>query len=433
MIFPLLFSVAASLAPAVDAPLPAPVPMIHSLAAFHPAAPLANWAADPLIPAGRAGGHELASAAEVGFSVTALVHAEAAVLDEIGRGGFSGAALAIGRRGRVVVERGIGRVGWGVQDDQVDPDYNVYDLASLTKVVATTTAVMLLYEDGKLNLDAPVALYLPEFQGDGKQRVTVRHLLTHTSGLPAGADIWAPTPGTSLARAVATPLHRLPGAKVEYSDIGFVVLWAMAERVAGEPLYRMLDRRVYGPLEMRLTTFMPGQPCASCVPTERRTNGTMIRGRVHDPTAYRLGGIAGNAGLFSSAHDLARFAAMLASGGELDGVRVLRAETVEQFTRRQPGAGTRALGWDTPAPDGTGAGGLGISPRGFGHTGFTGTSLWVDPDRGSWVVLLSNRTFEPRASNKIQAIRRRLHDWVSMACDSGAVLSLATPAETASH
>ena len=165
---------------------------------------------------------------------------------------------------------------------------------------------------------------------------------------------------------------------------------------------------------------MTGANCDRCAPTQLKRDGMPYRGTVHDPIARAMGGVAGNAGLFSTAHDLARFAAMLARGGELDGVRVLRAETIHQFTQRQPGAGTRALGWDTPDRSGAGAAGLHISTRAFGHTGFTGTSLWVDPDRGTWAVLLTNRTYLPQASNRIQAVRRTLHDWVANAVDLGA-------------
>jgi len=243
----------------------------------------------------------------------------------------------------------------------------------------------------------------------------VRHLLAHNAGLPAGANIWAPSPAEALARAIAVPLKHLPGQVVEYTDIGFVVLWAAAENAAGEPLFRLLDRRVFGPLGMFSTTFLPGELCSRCAPTARRPDGSEIRGRVHDPTAFRLGGVTGNAGLFSTVHDIGRFAAMLASGGELDGVRVLREETIREFSRRQAGAGTRALGWDTPNRNGTGAAGLQLSARAFGHTGFTGTSLWIDPDRGTWAVLLANRTYQPRGANRIQAVRRSVHDWVSLA------------------
>jgi serine-type D-Ala-D-Ala carboxypeptidase len=371
--------------------------------------------ARPELPAAVLRGHELASATLAGFNGETLRRAIRSVEAEVERGGFPGAALAIGRGPHVVVEHGVGRLGWSATEPRVDPDFTVYDLASLTKVMAATTAVMLLVEDGRMSLDAPVYRYLPDYVGGGKERVTIRHLLTHTAGLPAGANVAAPSPAEALDRAIAVPLRHLPGQKVEYSDIGFVVLWAAAEQAADEPLFRLLDRRVFSRLGMYSTTYLPGALCSRCAPTARRPDGSEIRGRVHDPTAFRLGGVTGSAGLFATAHDVGRFAAMLASGGELDGVRVLREETIRTFTRRQAGAGTRALGWDTPSRDGTGAAGLQLSPRAFGHTGFTGTSLWVDPDRGTWIVLLSNRTFEPRGANRIQAVRRSVHDFVSIA------------------
>lgn len=357
--------------------------------------------------------HALANPAELGMGLSQLVRAEATLAERVNAGALPGAALAVGRHARTVVERGFGRVGWGLGSPAVDPDHTIYDLASLTKVVATTTAVMLLVEDGKMSLDAPVSIYLPEFGGGAKDQVTVRHLLTHTSGLPVWADLWAGTPEGALRNAITAPLEVLPGVRVLYSDIGFIVLWAAAEAAAGQPLYRLLDTRVFGPLGMRSTTFLPGERCGRCAPTGRRADGSYHQGIVHDPLSRRLGGISGNAGLFSTVHDLARFAAMLAGGGELDGVRVLDSATIAEFSSRQPGAATRALGWDTPDPFGSGAAGLQISPRAFGHTGFTGTSLWIDPDRGTWVVLLSNRTFEPRRSSRIQALRRTINDWVA--------------------
>jgi CubicO group peptidase (beta-lactamase class C family) len=367
------------------------------------------------IPPPTAPRHELTEPGAVQMRLSELLRAEQSVEEEVSRGAFPGAALAIGRWDRTVVERGIGKVSW--TGPAVDPDLTVYDLASLTKVVATTTAVMLLVEDGRLELDAPVSRYLPAFSGGAKDRVTIRHLLTHTSGLPDWIDLWGPTPERALERVLAVGLEVAPGQRVEYSDVGFVVLWAAAERANGAPLYRLLDERVFGPLGMRSTTFLPGEWCERCAPTDRRPDGTKFRGVVHDPTARRLGGITGNAGLFSTVHDLSRFAAMLASGGELEGVRVLREQTIREFTRRQPGAGTRALGWDTPSPRGGGAAGLRISQQGFGHTGFTGTSLWVDPDRGTWTILLANRTYAPKASNRIQALRRDVHDRVASAVD----------------
>lgn len=359
-------------------------------------------------------GHELVSAAAAGMSEAALFRARDAVRDEISRGSFPGASLAVGRWGYVVLEEGFGRTGAG--EGGVDPDRTVYDLASLTKVVGTTTAVMLLVEDGRMGLDDPVQSYLPEFAGPGKERVTIRHLLTHTSGLPSGTGASAGTPEQTLLSVLRTPLAGSPGMRVEYSDVGFVVLYAAAERAAGEPLYRLLDRRVFEPLEMTATVWVMGEGCLRCAGTSRR-QGTAYRGLVHDPVARRLGGLAGNAGLFSTAHDMARFAAMMAGEGELDGVRVLRASTVREFTRRQPGTGTRALGWDTPGRPGTGASGDRVSERSYGHTGFTGTSMWIDPERGTWVVLLANRTYE-NVPNRMQSLRRTVHDRVADAVRS---------------
>ncbi len=382
------------------------LPALLGLAAILHGAPT-----DPTDPPGprRVPGHELSSAAEAGLSATALARAEEAVWDEINRGSFPGASLAVGRWGRVVLEEGMGRVG--SSGAQVDPDRTVYDLASLSKVVGTTTAVMLLVEDGKMSLDDPVQAYLPEFTGYNKDRVTIRHLLTHTSGLPAGSDAGGPTPEEALLRLMRVPLAHSPGMRVEYSDVGFIILFAAAERAAGEPLYRLLDRRVFEPLGMLSTTYVMGEGCLRCAGTSR-TRGDAYRGRVHDPISRRLGGLSGNAGLFSTAHDMARFAAMMANGGQLEGVRILRQSTVRTFTQRQPGSGTRALGWDTPGAPGTGAAGSRVSERSFGHTGFTGTSIWIDPDRGTWVVLLANRTYE-EGRNRMQSLRRTLHDRVA--------------------
>jgi CubicO group peptidase (beta-lactamase class C family) len=344
-----------------------------------------------------------------------LDEAQAAVRAQLAAGAFPGAAIAIGRQDRSVVLEGVGKLAWGKGMPSVDPERTVYDLASLTKVVATTTALMVLHQEGRIDLDAPVSRYVPEFSGGKKDEVTIRHLLTHTSGLPAGA-------GTSggrdeaLRKLIRTPLERAPGEAVEYSDVGFVVLWEAATRAAGEPLYTLLDREVYGPLKMRSTTFVPGRACVTCAPTFT-DKGSPVRGIVHDPTARKLGGITGNAGLFSTARDVGRFAAMLANGGELDGVRVLKEETIREFATPQPGAGKRALGWDTPGPVGAGGAGLKISKAAFGHTGFTGTSLWIDPERGTWTVLLSNRTYEPQTPNRMQSLRRRVNDKVAVAAD----------------
>jgi CubicO group peptidase (beta-lactamase class C family) len=213
-------------------------------------------------------------------------------------------------------------------------------------------------------------------------------------------------------------LHRTPGAEVEYSDVGFIILWAALERAAGEPLPDLLARRIYEPLGMRSTLFQPGAECRVCAPTVRLRNGMPVRGLVHDPLARALGGVAGHAGLFSTSHDLARFAAMLAAGGALDGVRIFEATTIRDFTRAQPEAESRALGWDTPSRDPevmAESTVQSLSAHAFGHYGFTGTSLWVDPETGLWVVVLTNRVYEPRAPNRIRELRRAIHDHLALA------------------
>lgn len=361
-----------------------------------------------------AAAHTVRSAASLRLSK--LDAAEAAMLAQVEAGSIPGGALAVGRQDNSVLEKGVGRVGWTRGAEKVDAQRTVYDLASLTKVVATTPAVMLLVQDGKMDIDAPVSRYLPEFSGGAKDRVTIRQLLTHTSGLPAGVELTAGSADANWQQLIRTPLVNEPGAVVNYSDVGMNVLFAAAQRVAGEPLFRLLDRRVYGPLKMRSTTYLPGADCPVCAPT-LRVDDAPVRGLVHDPIARALGGVAGNAGLFSTAHDLGRYAAMLSNGGQLDGVRVFSAETVERFTTRQPGAGTRTLGWDTPGPNGAGGFGVQASKTSFGHTGFTGTSIWVDPQRHTWSVLLTNRVYEPHGPNQIMALRRKVNDRVAIAAD----------------
>jgi CubicO group peptidase (beta-lactamase class C family) len=262
-----------------------------------------------------------------------------------------------------------------------------------------------------------VQRHLPWFEGQFKERVTWRHLLTHTSGLPGGANIRGDAPRERLRRLLRTRIAEPPGRRVEYTDLGFIALWAAAERAAGEPLQRYLERRVWGPLGMRNTRFAPGMECERCAPTLFLTrSGEPYRGLPNDLYARRLGGVAGNAGLFSTAHDMARFAAMIAGGGEVDGVRVLRQESVREMLRQQPGAGRRTLGWQAVCPDEPPREELPCErPLAYGHTGWTGTSLWVDPDSGLWTVLLTNRTYLVRNRERSAAIgelRRRVWEAV---------------------
>jgi len=345
-----------------------------------------------------------------------LAAAEQVVRDEAARGGFPGAALAVGVRGTTLLEVGEGRTRWGRLAPPVDADETLYDLASLTKAVATTTAVMLLVDDGKMRLDDPVSRWLPHFTGRGREKVTVRQLLTHTGGLPAAMPVRDfGSDGDRLFRVVSSvDLVQEPGEAVLYSDVGFVLLGLAAANAAGQPLPSFLRRRVWEPLGMAHTRFEPGIDCAVCAPTLTLEDGRPFAGKTNDPFSRDLGGITGNAGLFSTAHDLGRFAAMLANGGELGGVRIVKEATLRQFRQPQPGAGTRGLGFEVFCREGTVPDSHPCKvPYAYGHTGYTGTSMWIDPDRGIWVVLLSNRTYLPRAENRIRLIRRRLFNLVT--------------------
>jgi CubicO group peptidase (beta-lactamase class C family) len=329
---------------------------------------------------------------------------------------FPGAAMAIGVGPRIERLVAVGNIGWRAAAAPVSVDETLYDLASLTKAVATTTAVLLLVDDGRIQLDDPVQQWLPEFEGQFKDRVTWRHLLTHTSGLPGGAAIRGDDPDERLRRILRTRIDIPPGNRVTYTDLGFLVLWEAASRVAGEPADRLLARRVWQPLGMTRTVFSPGQQCEQCAPTLRLDDGTPYRGRPHDLLARRLGGIVGSAGLFSTAAELARFAAMLANGGELDGVRILRPETLDGVFLQQVRAGRRTLGWHAVCPDEpSGDANACEHPLAYGHVGYTGTALWVNPDTGLWLVVLSNRTYDIRnrqAMESIGELRARL--WTAL-------------------
>jgi CubicO group peptidase (beta-lactamase class C family) len=330
------------------------------------------------------------------------------VAAQVEAGAFAGATMAMGVAGREVRLVGMGNIGWTRNASAADPLETMYDLASLTKVVATASAVMLLVDEGRMWLDDPVWVYLSEFREGPRSGITIRHLLTHTSGLPAGAILRGDTREQRIARALSFSIYPPAGARTEYSDVGYIVLWEAAQRAAGEPLTDYLERRLYRPLGMRSTRFSPGLDCEECAPTGRLRDQSLYRGRPFDPTAQRLDGVSGNSGLFSTAHDLARFAAMITNGGELDGVRIFEPETAREFLAAQPVGGAYRLGWEVYCPEGERAGEECSNPLAIGHTGWTGTSLWIDPESGVWVILLTNRTYEPRAPNRIQEVRREL-------------------------
>ena len=287
----------------------------------------------------------------------------------------------------------------------------IFDAASLTKVVACTPAVMLLVERGQLGLDDQVAKYIPEFTGGGKEHVTVRQLLTHTSGLRP--DIGLKPDWQGYAEAIrlgcAEKLSAAPGEKVVYSDTGMYLLGEIVRRVSGRPLDEFVQSEIYGPLGMKDTGFNPPpEKRARIAPTEVE-NGVPVRGVVHDPRARRMGGVAGHAGLFVTASDLARYAQMMLNLGELDGVRIFKPETVELMTSVQTPPNVtarRGLGWDIDSgysgPRGK------VFPLGsYGHTGWTGTSLWIDPFSKTFLIFLSNRN-HPTEKGNVGTLRARL-------------------------
>jgi CubicO group peptidase (beta-lactamase class C family) len=364
-------------------------------------------------------GLPVALPSSVGMSAERLEAVDRAVERGIAAGGYPGAAVVVARKGKAVLQRGFGRLAWDDSSAAVSATSTIYDLASLTKVVGTTTAVMVLYDQGRIGLDSTVSHYLPEFTGGNKGRVTIRELLTHRSGLPAGRDIYRLTHNPAEARqlVLSTPLIARPGAQYVYSDLGADVLAMVVEKISAQPLDEFLADYVFNPLGMYDTEFRPADSLdARIAPTGTSADGRAERGQVNDENAYALGGVAGHAGLFSTAADLSVFAQMMLNGGTYNGVRILADSTVRLFTTRAVEDGHRALGWDTPS--GSYGSGDYLSERSFGHTGFTGTSMWIDPDRDMFVILLTNRVFDSRSPHPVRVIadvRSDLSDAASLA------------------
>jgi CubicO group peptidase (beta-lactamase class C family) len=326
---------------------------------------------------------------------------------------FPGAIAIVGNSKGILFEHGVGQLDAA---DSTRPDaHTLWDMASLTKVVALTSSMMTLVENKRVQLDAPVQRYIPEFTGKWKGRVTVRHLLTHSSGLPAWRPLYKETssPADAMALAIATPLDTLPGIRMVYSDLGAIILGEIVHRIGKKPLDRYATDRIFSPLGMAETFYRPDSAVVGrTAPTEidpwRQRH---LRGEVHDENAFALGGVSGHAGLFSSAHDLARLARAYLNGGILDGRRVWSKRTIEQFTRVQNATlSHRALGWETA--NGANSGGRFMSGSAFGHTGFTGTSIWIDPGNDVFVILLSNRVNPTRENRRITSVRTALADSV---------------------
>ncbi|MEX1181773.1 MAG: serine hydrolase domain-containing protein [Gemmatimonadota bacterium] len=352
----------------------------------------------------------------VGMSAAGLAGVDSLIQAALADGVSPGLAVAIGRHGRLVRLRGYGRTDW----DPLSPgvtDSTLYDLASLTKVIGTATATAQLVRDERLRLDTPVHAYLPFWPAIGPWgEITIRHLLSHTSGLPVGSDLWPlPGPREEHLRSLADlPVRTRPGTTRNYSDVGMILLGAVLEQVSGMRLDDLLYVRVFRPLGMNHTRFNPlvGQPdagsfrLAQIAPTERDTyvRRTLVHGVAHDLNAWALGGVAGHAGLFSSVRDVATFAQAL-----LDSVRTAATPLV-------PGQRPfdRPLGWDEPGGPSSSAGAW-FTSASIGHTGYTGTSIWIDPVRDVYVVLLTNRLNPTAANQRHVQLRRELHDAVQLA------------------
>lgn len=360
-------------------------------------------------------GQGSAMRAEARLDGTRLAEIDRAILDNIAARKLPGAVFHLERDG-AVYEKAYGRHTYEEGASPVTPD-TVFDAASLSKVLSTAPSVLLLAEEGKLDLEAPLVRYLPECANGGKEAITVRQLLTHSSGLPAGLPARPAWEGREASLALActqAPTHA-PGSLFRYSDINYVLLGHLVERVAGMPLERFAQQRIFTPLGMADTGYLPlaRTPAARIAPTQRGPDavdaslhadlapGQMLAGVVHDPTVRRMGGVGGSAGVFSTARDVARFGRMLVGGGELDGVRVLSRESVRLLTTVQspPGLALRGMGMDIDSPYAQRPRGTVFPVGSYGHTGFTGCILWVDPHSRTFYVLLSNRVYPDDKSN----------------------------------
>ncbi len=343
-----------------------------------------------------------------------LARLDAAVSEAIAARELPGAVVLVGQGRRVLYRKAFGDRAVEPVREPETPD-TVFDIASLTKCVATAPSILILVEEGRIRLGDPVTRYIPEFAAGGGERskVTVEQLLTHRAGFPPDdpIELYTGTPEEIFARKFREPLRSRPGSEFVYSDVGYEVLGEIVRRVSGERLDVFAEKRIFRPLGMADTEFRPLQrageyriPSSRIAPTEQR-EGRSMRGEVHDPRAYAVGGVAGHAGVFSTADDLAKFCRMILGGGTLGGVRVLSPLSVEALTRpRFYGDGdVRALGFDIDTAFSNNRGDL--FPRGsFGHTGFTGTGLWIDPASRTFVVFLSNRV-HPDGKGNIVRVR----------------------------
>ena len=331
---------------------------------------------------------------------------------------FPGGVLAVGYRDELIV-REFGRQTYDAKSPAANVD-TIYDAASLTKPVVTATLIAMQVEAGRIGVDLPVARYIPEWKDgpnpDWRKTVTIGNLLAHSSGLPAHRDYFLTLHSKRefIAAICKEPLEYAPGSKTIYSDLGFILLGEILERATGKTVDQLAHEQIFAPLDMASSTFNPPKNLLARIsPTENDAafRKQLVHGVVHDENAFAMGGVAGHAGLFTTASDLAVFCQMLLNGGIYGHHRLLNRSTISQFTAPQVLAGNgHTLGWMVPTPNSSS--GRYFSPRSFGHLGFTGTSIWVDPERQLFVILLTNRVYPTRENDKIAAVRPAVHDAV---------------------
>lgn len=430
---------------AIGGRLPIPLPPFHDFGEGLDRAKVADRMAlleleDPVVAAGiaaarggapRGSTQTVATPESVGLSSARLAVVDSLIRAGIADSAASGAAVAIGRRGKLVMLEGYGELQYGTRRP-VTPT-SIFDMASVSKVVGTTTAAMMLVGDGALDLDAPVVQYLPWWsEGDErKERVTVRQLLIHRTGLIPFRTWYHEIAGVDAykAAAAAEPLQNEPGAETAYSDIGIMTLAWVIEEVSGQSLDAFLQERLWDPLGMLETRYNPPaslRPRIAATEIDTIYRNEMVWGSVHDENADAMGGVAGHAGLFSTAVDLSTFARMMLNDGvspacapdgeagepcpirRLSDTRIVDSAVLDEFTTRYDGTSTRALGWDTPSV--RSSGGDYVTNEAFGHTGYTGTSIWMDPELDMWIILLTNRVHPTRENQKHVPLRRAVAD-----------------------
>ncbi|MBW7842437.1 MAG: beta-lactamase family protein [Ignavibacterium sp.] len=328
---------------------------------------------------------------------------------------FPGAVVLVWQNGSIIYENSFGKFTYEENSPVVNKN-TMFDLASLTKVIATTTAAMLCIDRSFFNLDDKVAEFIPEFGNNNKENITIRNLLLHNSGLPAFIRFYEKGLNNNqvLNEIYSAALEYNPGEKTIYSDLGFITLGKVIEKVTGKTLEKFCTDEIFKPLEMNSTYFnVPDSLKKYCAPTEIDNYWRMktIQGEVHDENSYILNGVAGHAGLFSTAGDIAKIMSMLMNKGKVNGREFLKSGTIEMFTKRFGSESTRALGWDTKSEKGSTAGNY-FSSNSFGHLGFTGTSVWADPVRNLFVVFLTNRVYPTRENSGLTKVRPALHDAV---------------------